>query len=341
MATFLEIEPTTENYWRGIILLGRNVATYKLALAKALLELMPSGKTFVTLEELAGPYTRHLTDHLKKADKQIVMNSSKFLDACRGFNKGKQTQEQLIDAAVAQGFNNVIDAFHIVNNALVPKKFFVDERKTKKGITLTDDLFLLGSGSQGANFPSEVEARWRLVETAWSLQLPPSMLAVQYGPELESLFVETVERRINVTGCRAALNGYQRGKCFYCFKDIVISGAETEVEVDHFFPIGLTRFSEFIQMNLNGVWNLVLSCQDCNRGVGGKSMLVPNVRYLERLHSRNQFFIESHHPLRETLMNQTGQAESERRKYLQTTHSSATVRLLHTWEAIDEYPSAF
>jgi hypothetical protein len=56
MSSFLPTQPTNEDYWRGIILLGRNVATYKLALAKSLLELAATGKTFVKLEDLAVPY---------------------------------------------------------------------------------------------------------------------------------------------------------------------------------------------------------------------------------------------------------------------------------------------
>ena len=36
---FSEYKPNDENYWRSVILFGRNVASYKFALAKALLEL--------------------------------------------------------------------------------------------------------------------------------------------------------------------------------------------------------------------------------------------------------------------------------------------------------------
>jgi hypothetical protein len=343
MPTFLTTQPSTENYWRGVILLGRNVASYKLALAKSLLELASAqGKTFFTLEELAVPYTRHLTEHLKRADKQITSKGSQFLEICRNFNHGKKSRTELIDATVRLGFNNVIDAFHVVNNGPIPTRFFVDERSTKKGIILTDALFSLTGHVQAANLPVEVEARWRLVETAWALQLPPHLLAVQYDSDLETLFVETRGARVDVTGCRDALNGYQKGKCFYCFANVMVcNGRESNVDVDHFFPLGLTQFPEFAQVNLNGVWNLVLACETCNRGSGGKFMRVPNTRYLERLHSRNQFFVESHHPLRETLMNQTGQAESERRDYLQQAHMAATVRLLHPWECHDERPPEF
>jgi len=36
---FLSREPRLEDYWRGIVLFGRNVASYKFALAKTLLDL--------------------------------------------------------------------------------------------------------------------------------------------------------------------------------------------------------------------------------------------------------------------------------------------------------------
>jgi hypothetical protein len=39
MMQFIEVQPTVENYWRALILFGRNVASYKFALGKALLEL--------------------------------------------------------------------------------------------------------------------------------------------------------------------------------------------------------------------------------------------------------------------------------------------------------------
>ena len=85
----------------------------------------------------------------------------------------------------------------------------------------------------------------------------------------------------------------------------------------------------------------MLACEDCNRGAGGKFIRVPTTQLLERLHRRNQFYIESHHPLRETLMNQTGQVEPVRRNFLQQVHKEATARLLHTWEAAHAHPAAF
>ena len=338
MSSFLTTKPTAENYWRGIVLLGRNVATYKLALAKSLLELTAAGKTFVTLEELAVPYTRHLTEHLKHSERQITSRSSKFLDVCRTFNQGHVNQTVLVDAAVSLGFKNVIDAFHVVNNGPVPLNFFVDDRKDRNGITITDALLTLAQTTQATNLSLEVEARWRLVETAWSLELPPHLLDVRYDTDLETLFVEKIPNtRIGITGCRGALNGYQRGRCFYCRCEIMIGdGLGSNVDVDHFFPLVLRQFPEFGHLNLNGVWNLVLACEACNRGPRGKFALVPITRYLERLHSRNQFYIESTHPLRETLINQTGNSESLRRNFLSQVDKDAISRLLHRWQSPHE-----
>ena len=78
MKPFLATQPTPEHCWRGIVLLGRNVASCKLALAKSLLELSAAGKTFVTLDELAVPYTAHLTEHLRQSPKQIPFRLSGF-----------------------------------------------------------------------------------------------------------------------------------------------------------------------------------------------------------------------------------------------------------------------
>ena len=85
-------------------------------------------------------------------------------------------------------------------------------------------------------------------------------------------------------------------------------------------------------INLDGVWNLVLACPNCNRGSDGKFAKVPAIKYLNRLHKRNEFLISSHHPLRETIMNQTGLTETDRVAYLQNVDKRAINKLIHRWE---------
>jgi hypothetical protein len=341
--SFIEAHPTREDYWRSIILFGRNVASYKFALAKSLLEIASSEKTFVRLDELAETFSRHVTEHLGRVDKQITSSSSRFLDVCRQFNRGEINKESLTERTVVLGFQNVIDAFHVVNRAPIPTRFFQDERKQRSGLVITDGLLKLKENFQFQNLPFETEARWRLVETAWELDLHPALLNIRYDDETALFFVAGRDRRrIDVTSSRDALDGYQKGKCFYCGLDIsVVSFSENQADVDHFFPHTLLVRSENVETNLNGIWNLVLACRGCNRGANGKSARVPALQYLERLHRRNNYLIESHHPLRETLMAQTGTDETSRHKFLQLQYDAAKSLLIHEWKPEETFRPCF
>ena len=343
MTEFMGKDPTLEDYWRSIILYGSNVACYKFALGKTLLEIAPTGKTFVTLEELAEPFSRHITEHLKLNSKQTTSPSSKFLKACDRFNQGEIDRDELIATTVNLGFDNVIDAFHNVNRSELPVRFFTDERNGQnQGIALTDNLLKLPELYQGQNLPQEVEARWRLVETAWKLKISKHLVKVDYDHEKKIIFTGDRHRRVDVTSCRDALNGYQKGKCFYCFADISIeSGSEDLGDVDHFFPRKLIYYN--IAHPIDGVWNLVLACQNCNRGAGGKFDQLPEKRFLKRLHARNDFFITSHHPLRETLIQQTGTTPKKRAKFLNDNYRAASTGALinSSWKPEYEYPPAF
>jgi hypothetical protein len=68
-------------------LFGRNVASYKFALGKSLLELPDQERDEVSLDELAVPFARHVCEHLKLSDKQGTSSRSRFLDACRAYNR--------------------------------------------------------------------------------------------------------------------------------------------------------------------------------------------------------------------------------------------------------------
>ena len=182
------------------------------------------------------------------------------------------------------------------------------------------------AATNGANASAEVESRWQLVETAWDLGLNTSLIL--YDEHSESL--QTADRRKVVTSARGALNGYQKGRCFYCFRGIsIVSGGSELADVDHLFPHVLQRLR--LLHNLDGVWNLVLSCNACNRGVGGKFESVPDTRYVERLERRNNYLISSHHPLRETLIRQTGESQSLRRQFLQENLNGARLHQPSVW----------
>ncbi len=338
MSHFLESKPRAESIFRSIILFGRNVASYKFALGKSLLELANQEKTFIPLNELAVPFSRHLSEHLKLNDKQCTSSSSKFLDKIREYNRGECSKDSLVSSTVKLGFNNVIDAFHVVGKGEVQKRFFIDERKDRKGIVITDNLLKLKENIQFLNIYHELEARWRLVETAWSLQINPQLLEVRFDSESNDLYTECNDfKRTTITSCRDSLNGYQKGHCFYCYRDIVIDGTIPELlaDVDHFFPHVLAP--EIPEININGVWNLVLSCKDCNRGIGGKFENIPTIDLLEKLHTRNEYLISSHHPLRETIINQTGSTIEKRINFLQTMDQKAINLISSRWSPKEVY----
>lgn len=343
--TFTEEYPSLESYFRSVILFGKNSASYKFSLAKSLIELSKDHNTdtFIPLDDLSIPFSKHICEHLKINDRQATSNSSTFLKACRDFNSGKITSDELFHVTKRNGFANVLDAFHVVNQDTLETKFFeVKKEGRTKGIILTDNIYRLSESKQYENFSGEVEARWRLVETAWSLQISPTLLNVHYDNDSGLFFIneDSKHRRINVTSSRDSLNGYQKGKCFYCFEDISIEESSPNLaDVDHFFAHALQKE---VAHNLNGVWNLVLACQSCNRGQNGKFHRIPNIKFLERLHKRNEFFIDSHHPLRETLLNQTGQTLNQRIAFLQSMYKEARNKIVSSqWQPIFEHEPVF
>ena len=361
--SFIETGAAEQSNWRSIILFGRNVASYKFALAKSLIDLAREGRDSVTLEQLAMPYTRHLCEHLAHSPKQATSRFSKFLDTCKAFNEGGVSEDQLYSTAVQLGFNNVLDAFHVVNQNDVPMRFFEkDFSRGAKRIILTDNVFALATSSEAGNLLQEAESRWNLVETAWEMGINASLLS--YDEESQRIVVGNGLRRKDITSVRGALNGYQKGNCFYCFtgitatavngeeRTLVLSDEPSRVDyafisfddddggvaaedavpedepdpnlcdVDHFFPHVLGR--KVRDVNFDGVWNLVLACRDCNRGEGGKFTRIPELRYLDRLYRRNEYLILSHHPLRESLIAQTGPSPHDRLSFLKRIDSIAT-----------------
>lgn len=329
--SFCQVDPTLENYWRGVILFGNNFATYKFALAHALND-VKRHNTLVMLEDLAVPFSKHICEHLKFAPKQ-TLNMSKqgpFLTAAAQYNKGEISHGQLIQATVKHGFKVVLDAFHNVSGEQIDTKFFINEVRASKGILLTDDFYRLTETPQFHSLIHETDARWCLVEKAWEMNLPPQLLDVHFDSQQETLFTRLANSRITLTSCRNSLNGYQRGRCFYCHAPISLEiGHQLLPDVDHFLPLVAQRGMP--GTNLNGVWNLVLACQNCNRGEQGKFARVPHIDLLYRLHTRNEYFINSRLPLHEAIINQTGNNEAKRKVFLNDRWHEAHACRLQTW----------
>ena len=324
-------DPTLESQWRAIILFGKNSATYKFAFAKSLLELIEKERTKISLQDLSIPFANNIVDHLKQNDKQGNAQSSKFLDACRNFIKGEILEAELYAITEKYGFVNVVDAFQNVNGGPIPNVFYEkDYRGGKRDIVITDHLLKIKELFQYRNLEQEVEARWKLVETAWNLNINPNLLEVKHDIDKSLFFIDhDLMRRIDITSVRDSLNGYQKGKCFYSFQNISINRFDSNIcEVDHFLPhLNKLHHSKY-NVNINGVWNLVLADANVNRN---KNAQIPAKKFLGRLYNRNEFYIESKHPLAETIINQTGVNKEQRRRFLEAQYNLALSCSIQTW----------
>jgi hypothetical protein len=96
--------------------------------------------------------------------------------------------------------------------------FLMNAAAARVEFGLTDEMFRLREQVQLGNLPQEVEARRRLVETAWQLNLP-TRLIMGVDDNGETLTTNYSGRRVTVTRSRDALNGWRRsarGTCRSC-----------------------------------------------------------------------------------------------------------------------------
>ena len=74
MTVFYENDPSLQSYWRSIVLYGNNVASYKFALAKSLIDLKGQPSDLIKLEDLAVPFSKHICEHLKTLSHHIIID---------------------------------------------------------------------------------------------------------------------------------------------------------------------------------------------------------------------------------------------------------------------------
>ncbi|WP_169983553.1 HNH endonuclease domain-containing protein [Microbispora sp. H10836] len=321
---------TAESVWRAIVLYGSNSATYKFAFGTTLLEVAATGRSRITLEELAPRYADLLCQALQRQPRQGTAARSRFLDACRTFNAGELDRDTLHQRTVQLGFANVIDAFPQLSGNPAPVRYYEDRRKNSAapGLVLRDELLALAGSVHAPDLDAETAARWRLVETAWATGVAGAILnpALVYDPDTQHLVLQTKQRRKSVTGVVAALNGYQDGRCAYC-NQLMAQDTGSGPVVEHVLPWKLlTR--RWDGPDVDAVWNLVLSCKLCN---DTKRDQAPHEAWMPWLEQRNNDLIESRHPLREVLVAQTGDTAAARHATLQRAYQRATELLPAVW----------
>lgn len=63
-----------------------------------------------------------------------------------------------------------------------------------------------------------------------------NLIAVEHDEQDNMLFSIQNNRRVDITSCRDSLNGYQKGRCFYCFAPISVETGDANP------PMSITLF---------------------------------------------------------------------------------------------------
>lgn len=306
-----------KDFWRAIILYGLNQATYKIALGKTLIQFCQQEKGKVSMSELAEEFFQLYSKRLENGKPQLFQPKrrtamEKIIDL---YHLGKIDRFEAINKVEKEAFHDVIPRFHTVYNQQLPVKFY---EKTKTGLVLTDHLFKIFDSGDSVVFEDELESRWGLLEAAFEIKQKNSKLI----NDIRKIYLVNGYERTDITKNRPVLNGYQNDVCFYCGEIIT----EDDIHVDHVIP------RQFIQHD--EVWNLVLAHGFCNEQ---KSDFLPSIIYIEKLIKRNEYFIESNHPIKQKLISQLGNTPKKRRETMLRIYEDAKTVLGVTWEGIRGY----
>ncbi len=304
---------------RTIVLFGRNVSTYKFALASTLLKLKP--KNFITYEDLRDEFLLSLLSHYSNNPHQYQGGENILTKA---FDKYKidNNWNDLINTAERNIYNNVFDAFHNVGGGTIKKEQILFEHLPReRKLILTDNInAIIEQPTLVHVLKNENESRWMVVEEAWKNRLSPNLL-IYDQTNCEFISVST-KGRTNLRSAVSILLPYQHGCCFYCNKKINTSAISEDSDfpdVDHYIAHSYFKAPSMSNINPDGIWNLVIACKDCNRGTGGKFDRIPSKVYHNKIIKRNVLFTEEHrHSLKNSVLlslNATNHKEVELKMY--------------------------
>jgi len=302
--------------WRAVVLLGRNTATYKIALAHSLALFVSQGHTLISMNQLAETffdlYLKRLVEgrpQLSYPGRQTVMERIVALH-----NVGKLDREAAIERVTLEAFDDVIPRFHTVGDLAVPIPFY---EQTKAGLVLTDEAFQVFKNTSD-DLLAELNSRWSLLEAAFIMKRQDCRME----NDIRAIYLKTGYERTNITQNVPFLNGYQNGMCFYCGDPL----AGYEVHVDHCIPRQLIQHDE--------LWDLVLAHRFCNLQ---KEDLLPGRRYLEKLIARNEHIVASNHPARQKIIDKLGSTSAQRSATTNQVYAHAELVLGGSWEGIRGY----
>jgi hypothetical protein len=309
--------PTNFDYWRALILYGKYQSTYKVGLGYCLLSYAHENRDKVDLDTLAGDFLDLYTERCQTGRPQLA-TKGRFTYVERelqGINSGTKSRDQSLAIIKKNALcDMVLQRFNVLNNRNISQPFYT---VTPRHLILNENLLsLVGETSNYNILVDELHSRWDLLEHAYERSNNVESLDV----DEYLLHILKQERRTNLTKLIPTLNGYQRNRCFYCGEELY------DIVVDHVIPYQALLHNE--------IWNLVLAHDFCNEN---KSDNLPSFHFVENLITRNEYFIASSHPIKDTLVKQLGSTARARRKKAQDEYTYAKGKIRRMWGGNPHY----
>ncbi|MDG1942650.1 MAG: HNH endonuclease domain-containing protein [Halioglobus sp.] len=293
-------EFTPSDYWKGVILFGLNNATYKMGLGKVLLKHAKAGANRISWEDLSKDFLSEYVNRLTDDPMPQQTNPARraVMERIAADLMGNRISEsQAIERVATDAFNDVVPRFQTIgtDKSIVKNLFY--EPDLGKQLVLTDTFLSLGDEGF-AELDQEVDARWNLLEGAFSIN--QSQQNYQLANDVREVYLADGYERKSLTDNIPFLQGYQGNTCFYCGQRM-----EGQIHVDHVLPRQVINHDE--------VWNLVLSHSDCNLLKGD---YLVGQHFIEKLIQRNENIIGSNHPWKHRISSQLGNTSKRRRDTL-------------------------
>jgi hypothetical protein len=308
------------DYWKGIVLFGLNAATYKMALARTLLDFAKLGNHKVEWNELSDKYLDQYTVRLASDEQPQQSNPYRLTVMERiiqDLNVGKISRDDAVNKVAEKGFVDVVPRFQTIGtDKHIVKNYFYDIQFGKH-LELKDTL--LGFDNTLIDeLDGEILCRWSLLEGAFSINQGQFHLA----NDIRGIYLIDGYERKALTSNIPFLSGYQGNTCFYCCEAL-----GDEIHVDHVLPRQVICHDE--------IWNLVLSHKDCNLL---KSDKLVGEHFITKLIARNENIMGSNHPWKHKISTSLGSTPKKRSSCLEQHYDNVkSVLGTNYWGGSDSY----
>ena len=311
--------PTPTDYWRALILYGKNQSTYKIALGRLLLHYASANNDRIDMDIVASDFFDQYFERCKSGKPQLAWKgrSTYVEQQIHEINVGKKKKEGSLEFIKENALKNMVFRhFNVLNNNPIKEPFFSLSEDSRYLIIHPNLLSLADNKEQPVILHNELSSRWDLLEHAFEQTNNADTLDVDEYLK----HILTKVQRSNLTNLIPTLNGYQQNRCFYCGEELY------DIHVDHVIPRQALLHDE--------IWNLVLAHGMCNLD---KQDYLPPPRYIDNLIERNEFLIKSLHPIKDTLIRQLGNSPAQRKSKIIKEYQYAKGKIGREWPRKGRY----